>query len=443
MQRHKLQEKLNSGSIKEAFKNDQGAIDLASIMVGIIVIGIIGGVIAATVFAVIPWAQDNAAKATLKNVATAESAYRGFSAEKGVDAYANDVELRTGAFGNLFDATKFPGLTIDTTGQTTTTPYYKASVTSSTGNFFVSENGADPQKVSPVIVPAGEMKLTLAAGTACQTVQLPMSGNINTLINWGDGTPAATVTTAADATHTFSTTTAHDITINGTFDGWTNPTSSGTTGSKCVSAVNSWKDTKTTDLTYAFAASTRITNVAEIPATATNLTGMFMGSNYNGAGTSNWNTSNVTTLAKMFANSSQFNQSLNSWDTSNVTSLEWTFLNAPKFNQPLGNWNVGKVTTMSSTFSQALAFNQNLNTWDVSKVQNFSQSFYKTTSYNQPMDNWNTSSATDMSYMFNVSTNFNQNLSGWNVAGITTANAHANFGTSSALTAANTPKFAK
>lgn len=61
------------------FKNEQGAIDLASIMVGVIVIGLIGGVIAATVFAVIPWAQDAAAKHQLESIHTAENAYFGFS----------------------------------------------------------------------------------------------------------------------------------------------------------------------------------------------------------------------------------------------------------------------------------------------------------------------------------------------------------------------------
>jgi type II secretory pathway pseudopilin PulG len=69
------------GNVKEAFKNEAGAIDLASIMVGIIVIGLIGGVIAATVFAVIPWAQDNAAKQQLDSVANAQSAYIGLSAD--------------------------------------------------------------------------------------------------------------------------------------------------------------------------------------------------------------------------------------------------------------------------------------------------------------------------------------------------------------------------
>jgi len=65
--------------INKILASTRAAIDLASIMVGIIVIGIIGGVIAATVFAVIPWAQDNAAKANLDNLASAQSAYSGFA----------------------------------------------------------------------------------------------------------------------------------------------------------------------------------------------------------------------------------------------------------------------------------------------------------------------------------------------------------------------------
>jgi type II secretory pathway pseudopilin PulG len=68
------------GDAKEAFKNEVGAIDLASIMVGIIVIGLIGAVIAATVFAVIPWTQDNVAKQQLESVSNAQNAYLGVRA---------------------------------------------------------------------------------------------------------------------------------------------------------------------------------------------------------------------------------------------------------------------------------------------------------------------------------------------------------------------------
>jgi hypothetical protein len=69
--------KIRTQSSSNVFKNEDGAIDLASIMVGIIVIGLIGGVIAATVFAVIPWAQNNAAKQQLDAVVSAQSAAAG------------------------------------------------------------------------------------------------------------------------------------------------------------------------------------------------------------------------------------------------------------------------------------------------------------------------------------------------------------------------------
>jgi hypothetical protein len=56
--------------------NAQGAIDLASIMTGVLVVGIIGAVIAATVFAVIPWSQDSAAKGDLATAGQVERAVR-------------------------------------------------------------------------------------------------------------------------------------------------------------------------------------------------------------------------------------------------------------------------------------------------------------------------------------------------------------------------------
>jgi len=52
----------------------KGAFDLASVMVGVLVIGIIGGVAAAAIFAVIPWAQDNAAKSSLSAIDEAQNA---------------------------------------------------------------------------------------------------------------------------------------------------------------------------------------------------------------------------------------------------------------------------------------------------------------------------------------------------------------------------------
>lgn len=57
-------------------RDTRGAIDLASILVGVIVIGVLSSIIAAIVFAVMPWSQDRAAEASLGAVRTAESAAR-------------------------------------------------------------------------------------------------------------------------------------------------------------------------------------------------------------------------------------------------------------------------------------------------------------------------------------------------------------------------------
>ena len=81
------------GGVLAVLKTEGGAIDLASIMVGVLVIGIIGGVIAATVFAVIAWSQDNAAKQALDSVKTAESVQYSFSSGNGKAVYGSDSFL--------------------------------------------------------------------------------------------------------------------------------------------------------------------------------------------------------------------------------------------------------------------------------------------------------------------------------------------------------------
>jgi type II secretory pathway pseudopilin PulG len=87
-------------ALSKALQSSKAAIDLASIMVGVIIIGLIGGVIAATVFAVIPWSQDKAAKQQLESVHTAENAFFGLSSDPSTDltngkknSFATSTEL--------------------------------------------------------------------------------------------------------------------------------------------------------------------------------------------------------------------------------------------------------------------------------------------------------------------------------------------------------------
>lgn len=75
--------------------NLRAAIDLASIMVGVIVIGIMAAIILASVFVIIPWSQDEAAKANLISVKDSEKAYFGLTANPGPASYGTKADLKT------------------------------------------------------------------------------------------------------------------------------------------------------------------------------------------------------------------------------------------------------------------------------------------------------------------------------------------------------------
>lgn len=140
------------------FRSSKAAIDLASIMVGIIVIGLIGGVIAATVFAVIPWAQDNAAKQQLDAVVQAQSAHAGLSADAnngvvpGSDGVVRFGDLQALADADLFTVDRADGsrvladsnnLCVAATGAG-----FRAEIRSASGNaFFVTDKSSNPQRL--------------------------------------------------------------------------------------------------------------------------------------------------------------------------------------------------------------------------------------------------------------------------------------------------------
>ena len=84
------------GGVIAVLKTEGGAIDLASIMVGVLVIGIIGGVIAATVFAVVPFAQDEAAKGALDSVKQAQSVAFALNSADGQGQFNSYVDLING-----------------------------------------------------------------------------------------------------------------------------------------------------------------------------------------------------------------------------------------------------------------------------------------------------------------------------------------------------------
>ena len=115
-----------------------GAIDLASIMVGVLVIGIIGGVIAATVGAVIPWAQDAAARGNLDAVRIAQSVSR----------------AQDGKFLDYVDLTAQPGARLQTSPKVTVgtnadgTCYISVATSDSGNQFFGTSKGPEIELVA-------------------------------------------------------------------------------------------------------------------------------------------------------------------------------------------------------------------------------------------------------------------------------------------------------
>lgn len=101
----------------------RAAIDLASIMVGVIVVAIVTGTVATSVFAVIPWSQDEAAKQSLAAVVQAQKVARTMDDERRYQTvgqmdgkYLNSADTLTVVTGQ--DGLCYVGASRSTTGKT-------------------------------------------------------------------------------------------------------------------------------------------------------------------------------------------------------------------------------------------------------------------------------------------------------------------------------------
>ncbi|KQO98916.1 hypothetical protein [Leifsonia sp. Leaf264] len=126
----------------------RAAIDLASIMVGVIVIAIIGAIIAASVFTVIPWSQDEKAKVDLTAVKDIQAIAK-LPAPGGVGRYLETADLTSGALAG-FEGKKVddPGTLLVTTDQDGTC--YVATSRSQSGQvvWYVTDKNPAPQKTA-------------------------------------------------------------------------------------------------------------------------------------------------------------------------------------------------------------------------------------------------------------------------------------------------------
>lgn len=436
--------------LKEIFTDEKGAIDVASIMVGIIVIALIGGVIASTVFVVIPWTQDNTAKQQLDAIVQAENAYFGLSS-------AVPSPLPTGSRTNSFGGTD----ELKTASLLNSGPTYCVVTTdnnkgfagyakSSSGTVWsVTNTNSKPiihtgplptdcqfsETPSEEALPGHEPTVPYIDPTPTKTVltfqcdttitgRIPMDTNLTGTETWDDGTPSRSYTNATVATaKSLTAGVTYTVTFDGTYKKFDLRTDLTTRKwASCLRSVDHWgSQTGVTSAYYAFAWASNLTDVPDhIPTTITSMENMFQDATiFNDPSVSKWDTSNVTNMNYTFGLAPVFNQPLNDWDVSNVTTMKQMFVGSPAFNKPLDKWNTSKVTTMYAMFSNASSFNQPLNTWKVGNVTNMDRMFYKATAFNRPLDTWDVSKVTNMYYMFGYTPDMYNDLSMWNTASLT------------------------
>jgi surface protein len=439
-------------------------------MVGIIVIGVIAGTIAATVFAVIPWSQDAAARQDLDSVRTAEAV-----SQVQTSQFTDFSGLRT---AGLIQASATVDAAADLAGSC-----YVAVSASKTGTIFLTTDVApeairyvpgssagclsasalavlvegvggtnEPAASTPAIDTSRILTISVDSRVAgCQTFTLPVQKGgttvpTNVIVDWGDGSAPQTVTTDL-ASHTYATSEVRTVTVDGTFGQYGNGAATGSTS--CVTDILTWgSGTEATSARFAFAFSP-ITSAltATPPSSITNMEYMFYGSTGFSSDVSGWDTSNVTHMSGLFRASSAFSSDVSGWNISKVTNLSTAFYESTGFSGDLNRWNTGNVTDMSNMFrysssfsgavsswdtsnvtdmtamlGDSLNFSSDINRWNTVSVTNMSALFYGTTNFSSVVSDWNTSNVANMSSIFNGSTNFSSAVSGWNTSKVTDVN---------------------
>lgn len=426
--------------VSEPMTNEHGAIDLASIMSGIIVIGLIGGVIAATVFAVVPWAQDNAAKQQLDSIATAESSHMGFSSDpsslpagSATNSYGDSAKLETAGF--LKQSKTYCVV------ETSSGKGYSAYSKSGSGKVW-SSTDSNPQPVifngtlpsacqfiagnpeaAAYVDPTPQTTILTLNCPTNVTASIPMQYNMVGTETWSDGVTATYDGDSLSTGRTLSAGVEYKVTFTGTYGIFDSRAIFGKTFASCLRSVDHWGlETGVTSASNAFKDAINLTSVpAHIPSTITDAWQMFNGaSQINDPNISQWDTSNFNTTYRMFAGATAFNQPLNDWKMSNVTNMIGMFNGASSFNQPLNKWDTSNCWRMTQTFMGATSFNQDLSKWDVTNVFQMDSMFNGATAFNGSVTNWKTGNVTTMSGMFFNATSFNQPLNSWDTSKVTT-----------------------
>ncbi|GAA4035583.1 hypothetical protein GCM10023063_20170 [Arthrobacter methylotrophus] len=138
--------------VSDAFKNEAGAFDLPSILVGVVVVGILTAGVLASIFGVIPFAQDKGAQQDLGSITTAEGVYKaqtnGYTNLAGLQAPA---PAGSGKAGNLVSASVTGKVDVESSAVGT----FSAATKSGSGKvFYITDQNTNPTQIDPTNAPA-------------------------------------------------------------------------------------------------------------------------------------------------------------------------------------------------------------------------------------------------------------------------------------------------
>jgi surface protein len=168
----------------------------------------------------------------------------------------------------------------------------------------------------PSGIPRDPMVLVFNTALGDTTVEVPLAGTVNCVVDWGDGLTDS-YTTTGTKTHTYASGGVYTVQIFGILTSF-----GGIVTRPELTACLSFGEIGLTSLSQAFRSCANLTQVpTSLPVT-----------------------SSVTTMQRMFYVASSFNQDISGWDTSSVTLMIEMFRFAVAFQQPLNTWDfVGTV----------------------------------------------------------------------------------------------------
>ena len=276
------------------------------------------------------------------------------------------------------------------------------------------------------------------------TVRLPLwYGNINAVIDWGDGTTQTVTSTPNSRTNlvkNYGSAGTRTIYIKGYIQHWGYQNAGQFLSNTAINSVGLGYEMQAfgdigLETLIAFSADVGFNGVTPnyIPLTVTDISYFYYNQTSgiaNANRLANWNTSNVTKMEGVFRLGQGDYSALpiTAWDTGSVTTMRRMFRNSGNdgtgstFNADISGWDVSNVTDMSEMFMDTNSFSRTINGWDVGNVVSFDGMFSRSggTRYNQNLADWDTGSATNMNNMLAGTGTYTYDLSGWCVTNITT-----------------------